>query len=125
MICLMCQNIIQRKTLEDYIKKLRVCAHCASLNYIPFEVSSVPYHHVTLTLYYSGLLKDTYLDARIMQEMIHKPSHFLAFTHDTHLDACVLALYMDVQLYLNSYLTLDTLSYIQSLEASPVLLIHG
>ena len=125
MRCSMCFNKIPRKTLEDYFKKLRVCARCASLNEIPFEVSSVPYHHATLTFYYSGIFKDTYLDARIMQEMTHEPSHFLALTHDTHLDACVLALHMDVPLYLNDYLTLDTLAYIQSLEARPVLLIQG
>ena len=56
---------------------------------------------------------------------MREPSYFLVFTDDTHLDACVLALHMDVPLYLNDYLILDTLSYIQSLEARPVLLIQG
>ena len=125
MLCKYCQTEIQRKKLQDYFKKMRVCDRCQTRNTVLFESSKVPYHHVMLDIHFSGLFKDPYLYSRIFAELIQYSGDFLTFSHEPNLDAIVLSLMMSAPLYVLSYLSLDNVEYIQSLEVVPVLLIHG
>ena len=125
MRCVMCQTKIRRHSLDDYFRKMRVCDRCQTLNTVSFESSEVPYHHVMLDIHFSGVFKDPYLYSRIFAELIQYSGDFLTFSHEPNLDAIVLSLMMSAPLYVLSYLTLDNVEYIQSLEVVPVLLIHG
>lgn len=125
MQCVMCQTEIQRKALDDYFKKMRVCDRCQARNTVSFESSKVPYHHVMLDIHFSGLFKAPYLYSRIFAEIMQHSGDFLTLNLEPNLDALVLSLTMSEPLYLIRYLTLDNVEYIQSLEATPILLIHG
>ena len=123
MFCLTCQTHIQRRSLDDYFKRTTTCVKCQRLKNSSFEESIVPYHHKALTLKYSSASKDTVFFTHVMTEMIQSKGGFLSLTKAQDVDALMLALWMDDSLYLNDYLRLDFIEYIQSLEAIPVVLI--
>lgn len=123
MFCLSCQTHIQRKTLDDYFKRITLCIKCARFKDVSFEESRLPYHHVSLTLKYSSVFKTTVLESRIAEDILKTQGEVLKFTKDQKNDALMFALLMESTLYLYDYLTLDLIAYIQELETIPVVLI--
>lgn len=122
MFCLSCHNSIQRKSLDDYFKRTTLCPKCQRLRNTSFEESVVPYHHMTLAFKYSSILKGTVFFTHVMNEIIHTQGEVLSLTRAKDVDALILSLWMDEHLYLNEYLKLDLIKYIQALEAIPVVL---
>lgn len=123
MFCTICQNHILRKKLEEYFKRTTICIKCERLLKIQFEESKVPYHHQILKLKYSSVCKNTIFESCVFQDLIFNQGELLRLNHDETLDALIMALLIETTLYLEDYLRLDFIEYIQALEAIQVVLI--
>jgi len=125
MFCLCCQTHVLKKALTHYFQKTTLCPKCIRLRNMSFELSRVPYHHENVNLVYASLKNPTILNHLIFHDLVKKDGTFLSLTKDQSLDALYLALWMDESLYLNEYLRLDLLEYLDQCQSIPIVLIKG
>ena len=125
MFCLSCQTHVFKKALPHYFQKTTLCPKCARLRHMVFELSRVPYHHGNLKLHYRSQKNPMILNHLIFHDLVKTEGAILSLTKDPSLDALYLALWMYESLYLNAYLRLDLLEYLDQCQSVPIVLIKG
>ena len=125
MFCLSCQTNVSKKALPHYFRKTTLCPKCIRLRNMDFELSRLPYHHGTLNLLYMSQKNPMILNHLIFHELVKTMGAILSLKKDHSLDALYLALSMDDTLYLNEYLRMDLLEYLDQCQSIPIVLIKG